>query len=245
MLVPIVWIVWHTGGLVTLKVSSASDQCLRALLAAGSTVLVVTSLSVLPLAEVISLLFIAPLFVTALAKPLLRETVGWRRWAAVFVGFVGVLVMLRPGEDAFQVAALLPIAAAFLGALRDIVTRRISATEHTTAIATWSTLALAGTGFATLPFGWQPLDATDVGIAALAGLLFGAGHYLIIEGYKYAEAAVVSPYRYTDLLWAAIFGFILWGELPSLWLLAGAPLIIGSGVYMALHERYQSSLRQA
>lgn len=241
--ITILLIVWRSGSFEKLRIGRLRNIGARSVLAVFSTFLIVTSLSLLPLNEVIAILFVGPLFIAILATPLLGERVGIHRWLAVLIGFTGMLIMVRPGTAGFQFAALLPVAAALVAATRDIVTRRISTAETSIAILFYSMIALTLVGLATVPLGWKPMDGGEVGIVILAGLLFGLGHYFVIEGYRYAEASVVSPYRYTNLIWATLLGFLLWGEIPSIWVLAGTPLVVGSGLYILLHER--SRRRQA
>lgn len=235
--IAILLIVWRSGSFAGLRIGRFRNIGTRSVLAVGSTFLIVASLARLPLSEVIAILFVGPLFIAVLATPLLGERVGVHRWFAVLIGFIGMLIMVRPGTAGFQFAALLPVVAAMVAATRDIVTRRISVAETSIAILFYSMIALTLAGLATAPFGWQPMDGGELAIVVLAGLLFGLGHYFVIEGYRYAEASVVSPYRYTNLIWAALLGFILWGEIPSVWVLAGTPLVVGSGLYILLHER--------
>ena len=235
--VVILVIAWRSGTFDGLRIGRVRNQATRALLAVCSTFLIVASLARLPLNEVIAILFVVPLFIAVMAAPLLGERVSVHRWLAVLIGFTGMLIMVRPGTDAFQFAALLPVAAALVAATRDIVTRRISAAETSTAILFYSTVALTLVGLATAPFGWQPMEASDLAIAAFTGLMFGLGHYFIIEAFRYGEATVVSPYRYANLIWAVLLGFLLWGEIPSVWVFAGTPLVVGSGLYILLHER--------
>ncbi len=235
--IAILLIVWRSGSFAGLRIGRFRNIGTRSVLAVGSTFLIVASLARLPLSEVIAILFVGPLFIAVLATPLLGERVGVHRWFAVLIGFIGMLIMVRPGTAGFQFAALLPVVAAMVAATRDIVTRRISVAETSIAILFYSMIALTLVGLATAPFGWQPMDGGELAIVILAGLLFGLGHYFVIEGYRYAEASVVSPYRYTNLIWAALLGFILWGEIPSVWVLAGTPLVVGSGLYILLHER--------
>lgn len=230
-------IVWRYGSVGGLRIGRFRNIGARSILAVFSTFLIVSSLARLPLSEVIAILFVGPLFVAMLATPLLGERVSVHRWLAVLIGFTGMLIMVRPGTAGFQIATLLPVVAALVAATRDIVTRRISTAETSIAILFYSMVALTLAGLATAPFGWQPMDGGELAIVILAGLLFGLGHYFIIEGYRYAEASVVSPYRYANLIWAALLGFILWGEIPSIWVLAGTPLVVGSGLYILLHER--------
>lgn len=235
--IAILLIVWRSGSFAGLRIGRFRNIGTRSVLAVGSTFLIVASLARLPLSEVIAILFVGPLFIAVLATPLLGERVGVHRWFAVLIGFIGMLIMVRPGTAGFQFAALLPVVAAMVAATRDIVTRRISVAETSIAILFYSMIALTLVGLATAPFGWQPMDGGELAIVILAGLLFGLGHYFVIEGYRYAEASVVSPYRYTNLIWAVLLGFILWGEIPSVWVLAGTPLVVGSGLYILLHER--------
>jgi drug/metabolite transporter (DMT)-like permease len=233
----ILLVVRRGGSFEALRIGRVRNVSTRAVLAVGSTFLIVSSLALLPLNEVIAILFVGPLFVAVLSGPLLGEQVSIHRWLAVLVGFTGMLIIVRPGSEAFQIAALLPVVAALVAATRDIVTRRISKTESSMGILFYSMVALTLAGLATAPFGWLPMDLEQVALAAFTGVMFGLGHYFIIEGYRYAEASVVSPYRYANLIWAVILGFLIWGEIPSIWVLAGAPLVVGSGLYILLHER--------
>lgn len=237
VLIPIALIVWQRGGLVSLRIRSPRNLAVRALFGTASTFIIVASLSLLPIGEVLTIVFVTPLFVAALATPLLGERVGWHRWLAILAGFGGVLIMLRPGGETFTTVALLPLLAALVASLRDIVTRRISATESSMAILAFSVLGLLLASLMTLPFGWRPLTMTDIAIAGASGLMFGTAHYLMIEGYRYAEASLVAPFRYTNLIWAPLWGFVLFHEIPGLGLLAGAPLIAASGLYVFYRER--------
>ena len=182
------------------------------------------------------------MFLTALATPMLGERVGWRRWSAVAAGFAGVLLMLRPTGGALYWAALLPLGAALAGAFRDVFTRRIAVTETTIGILVVSTAAVTLAGLATVPFGWQPLVARDIGLFALAGLLLGGAHYLMIESFRFAEVALIAPFKYASMIWATAFGFIIWGHLPNAWVLAGSTLVIGSGLYI-LHRETRGRLK--
>ena len=236
-------ILWRCGRIQDLRVVNIPSMGLRSFLAVCSTFLVVTSLSKLPLNEVIAILFVGPLFIALLAGPLLRERVGLQRWLAVLIGFGGMLIIVRPGSQAFQIAAFIPICAALVAAFRDIVTRKISANEKSSAILFYSTLALSLIGLATFPFGWKPMTLNDIGIAIMAGTFFGLGHYFIIEGYRYAEASIIAPYRYLNLIWAVILGYLLWNEIPSAWVLLGTPFVVGSGLYILYDEHKKKSYK--
>ena len=239
VLIPIALIVWRRGGMASLRIASPRNLTIRALFGTGSTFLIVASLSLLPIGEVLTLVFVTPILVTALAPLLLGERVGWHRWIAVLGGFAGVVIMLRPDAGAFHIAALLPLAAALIASLRDIVTRHISASESSLTILAFSALGLIAASLATAPFGWRPVSVTEIAIAGASGLLFGIAHYLMIEGYRFAEASLVAPFRYSNLIWAPLLGFLLFGEIPGFALLAGAPLIGACGLYIIWRERVQ------
>jgi drug/metabolite transporter (DMT)-like permease len=220
-----------------LRVVDWPGQLGRGMLFIIGSVFIVWSLAELPLATAITMLFASPIFMVVLSAPLLGESIGRHRWIAVIGGFAGVLIILRPGAESFQWALLLPLAAAMINALRDVITRRLSRTETSIAILFWSNIILMAGGFATLPFGWQPVD-WHAGLWFLAaGIFNGSAHFLIIEALRTGEASVLAPVRYTALLWAALIGFVVWGELPELWLWAGAAVIVGSSLYMIRGER--------
>jgi drug/metabolite transporter (DMT)-like permease len=196
----------------------------------------VAGLSLLPLADAIALAFAGPLFLTILAASMLAEKVGWRRWSAVIAGFIGVLIMLRPGAGSFNWAALLPLGASLAGALRDIITRRISTTESSLATLHFATLMVVCVGLCTSPFGWQPLPAQDIGLLAIGGLLVGGAHFLLIETFRWAEASLVAPFKYSTLVWGIVFGFIIWGDIPATEVLSGAAVVVASGLYILRRE---------
>lgn len=226
----------YVTGWDALKVGHWPSQILRGFTFIGTTVLVTISLSLLPLATFTAIVFSGPFFVAALSVPLLGESVGWRRWAAIGVGFIGVLIIVRPGSQSFEVALLIPVITAVFSALRDIVTRKISVTETSLGILFWSTLIVIAASLLAVPWGWNPVDLVHAGWFILCGVLNASAHFLIIEALRYGAAATVSPFRYSALLWSIIFGFLIWGHLPSIWIYAGGVFIITSGVYMIQRE---------
>lgn len=226
----------YVTGWDALKVGHWPSQILRGFTFIGTTVLVTISLSLLPLATFTAIVFSGPFFVAALSVPLLGESVGWRRWAAIGVGFIGVLIIVRPGSQSFEVALLIPVITAVFSALRDIVTRKISVTEKSLGILFWSTLIVIAASLLAVPWGWNPVDLVHAGWFILCGVLNASAHFLIIEALRYGAAATVSPFRYSALLWSIIFGFLIWGHLPSIWVYAGGVFIIASGVYMIQRE---------
>ena len=234
--VPILAIVGIQKDWQALRIQNVRLQMLRALLFVASTFLIVASIKLLPLANAIAFIHSAPLMITALAAMLLAERIGLHRWCAVAVGFIGILIMTRPTADAFQLTAFVAIGAAAATALRDIVTRKMSETESTTATLTFSTAALILSAGLASAFSWKPPTGIDLALMAASGVLMGSAHYLLIEAYRNAEAAVVSPFKYTSLIWATLFGYLIWGDLPDRWIVSGAALIIGAGLYVLHRE---------
>lgn len=235
--IPIAFLAHRAGGLASLRIVSRKGQAARAVLVVTSTFMFVTGLGYLPLADIIAITFAGPLFLTALAAAVLGERVGWRRWTAVVLGFVGILIITRPTGNGLGWVVLLPLGAVLCGVARDLITRRISARESSVAILATTTAAVTLAGFATLPFGWRTPTPTDVALLALTGLLLGAAHFLLIETFRLAEAVVVAPFRYTSMIWAIVFGFLFFATLPDMWVIAGAALVVASGLYIFHRER--------
>lgn len=192
----------------------------------------------MPLADVHALLAIAPLLVTALAFWLLGEPVGPRRWAAVAVGFVGVLIILRPGFGVFQLAALLPLGSAFLWALYQVLSRKLAAIDSSETAFLW--LVVAGCVVPALPMPWlwrTPETWFDVGLFLVVSVLGAAGHFLLLLALRAAAASTLQPFGYTLLVWAALWGWLVFDEIPDLLTCVGAAIVVASGLYTWHRER--------
>ncbi|HBT42437.1 MAG TPA: EamA/RhaT family transporter [Rhodospirillaceae bacterium] len=235
--IAIAFFVRFYGGLNSLRIHNPRLHAIRGFVVVCGTFSFVTGLQYLTLAEAISVVFAGPLFVTALAPLLIGEPVGWRRWAAVLVGFSGVMIMVRPGTEAMQWAAIFPLASALFGAVRDLVTRGATSTEHSNALLTTSTAAAAIGGLCTLPFGWSAVTLEDLGLMALSGFLMAGAYFLIIESFRFGEAGLVVPFKYFNMVFAVAFGFLLWGDLPDVWTWTGSAVLVGSGLYILHRER--------
>lgn len=229
----------RSGGIHTAwQVKSWRGQGLRGICVIGSSFAFVTGLTYMPIADTIAIAFAGPLFVTIMAPMMLGEVVGWRRWVAVLVGFVGVLVIVQPGSAAFQWFAIYPLMASFLGGMRDLITRKMAASETTVAVLFVTTTAVVMAGFLTYFFtDWIPVEPRHYIYFIGSGLLIGVAHYLIIESFRLGEAALVSPFKYGNILWAVLFGYLLFGDLPSTATLAGALIVTMSGIYILHRER--------
>lgn len=190
----------------------------------------------LPLADVMAVYQATPLIVTVLAIPLLGETVGWRRGIAVAVGFGGVLLVLRPQAGVFTAPALIALAGSLAYALMMIATRKLRATGALSLIV-YHTLAVGAAGLLTLPWGWSPVGILDIGYLTLIGVVATLAHMSMNQALRLAPAAVVVPYTYTSLLWAILLGWLFFADLPTVPMLAGAGIIVASGLFVLHRER--------
>ena len=233
---PVAFFAWRAGGWRSLRVRHFHAQSARALFFVASSFLWVFGLTFLPLADSMAATFTGPIMITALAPLLLGETVGWRRWTAVLVGFGGVLLMIQPTGDGLRVAMLLPLVSVMGGVARDIITRRIASSESSVGTLAFTTAAVCLFGLATLPFGWVVPGARDWLILAVSGVLMGAAHFLYIEALRLAEAVIVMPFKYFNMVWAVALGFAIWGDLPDRWVISGTVLVVLSGLYIMHRE---------
>ncbi len=249
------FIVPFAGGFAALRTRRIGAHLLRGFFVVFSNMAFFLGIAALPLAEGVAIFFVAPLIITIFSVIFLREKVGPRRWFAVVLGLCGVGVMLRPGSEAFQLAALLPIASAFGYAGLHIMTRHIGKTESAVALAFYIQVTFiivstvigltvgdgrfAGSGDPSLEFlfrAWVMPPARDWAILTLVGLSSAIGGYLIGQAYKMSEAALVAPFEYLSLVMAVVWGLLVFGERPDLTALAGIALILFSGLYMIWRE---------
>ena len=234
---PIALLVWHAGGLRSLRVRRVTPHLLRGALMIAGTFLFINGLRHLAFADAISITFAGPLFVTAMAAPFLGEVIRWRRWMAVGIGFLGVLIIIRPTSEVAQWAAILPLAASMTGALRDILTRKMSQHDSSVSVMFYSTVAVTLAGGVTFVGGWQPVQWQDLGLLLICGALLGCAHFLMIESFRLAEAALVVPFKYVSMVWAVLLGLLIWGDIPDGWTFLGTTVVIGSGLYILHRER--------
>ncbi|MBG06784.1 MAG: hypothetical protein CMM59_22225 [Rhodospirillaceae bacterium] len=233
--------VWRKGGMASLKVNDRKGVGLRAFFQFGAATFISTTVILLPLADAEALFFAAPLIIAFLSMHFLGERVGWRRKTAIFVGFIGVIVMLRPTPDLIQPIALFGVVASVFIALRDIWTRKLREGETANAIMFWSEL---GVIVGSLPFAlyvWQPLTLPDLGIIAFAGIVLGAAQFTMAVAFLTAEAATVAPFRYTVILLTTLFGYLFFGDIPDAFVIGGVAIVIASGLYILRRETQRSA----
>ena len=210
----------------------------RGVLAACSATLFIVGVSYVPLADAVAITFVAPFMVTVMGASILREPVGIRRWTAVLVGFIGTLIVIRPGMGAIHPAALLLIVAATAFALRQVLSRILAGEDKTqttvayTAIVSWTLLTIP------LPFIWQnPSSGLEIGLLMAMAVVAAVAEVLVIMALDAAQAVVVAPVQYSLLIWGTFYGFAVFGELPDAWTWLGASIIVATGLYTLNRER--------
>jgi drug/metabolite transporter (DMT)-like permease len=227
--------------LYALPTSRLGLHLMRGAALLGSSLLFISGLRYLPIAEASATAFVSPLFVTALSIIFLSESVGLRRWLATAVGLIGVLVILRPGSSAFHPAAFFPLASALCWALTLIMTRMLSGKERAITTMTYSSIAGFAILSALVPLVWITPTWHDIFFGVVIGLTSTAGQWIVVLAFRYADASVLAPFSYTQLLWVSILGFLVFGEVPGVWTVTGAAFIVASGLYTAHRERVRRS----
>ncbi|MGQ0510606.1 MAG: DMT family transporter [Betaproteobacteria bacterium] len=227
-----------TGRLRLLKTARPGLQFARGVLLAGATVIFFTSLTVLPLAEASAIGFVMPLFLALLAVPMLGERMDGARLAAVVVGLAGAMLVARPGSAAFTPYALLPIGMAVCNALYQILTRKVAGVEPALTSLVWGALVGALLFTFALPFYWvTPTDPFHWALLGAMGVLASVGHYILIKAYDHASATALAPFFYLQFAWILVIGWVVFGDFPDGWSLAGMGIIAGSGLYVIGHQR--------
>lgn len=244
------------GGYRQLKSKRLPMHLLRGFCVVIANLSFFTGIASLPLADASAIFFVAPLLITAMSVPFLGERVGIRRWAAVTAGLIGVVVMIRPGSDSFQIAALAPILAAVAYASMQILTRKLGGTENASTMAFYiqfTFLLVSGTVGLSVGDGryaegldnpslqfllraWAVPTTVDLAIMIGLGLLSACGAYLISQGYRLVEAASAAPFEYISLVMAVFWGIVIWGDWPDLTSIIGISMIVGGGLYTLWRE---------
>lgn len=211
----------------------------RGALEAASSIVYLVALFHIQFAIATAINLSTPLIFTALAVLLLKETVRWRRWSAVIVGFLGVLLVIQPRPGDIDVWAWVVLLATVLGAFRDVLGRYLPASVPTLVVSFASAVAVALVGCAwTFVEGWQPMTAREIGLLVASSLLLAAGYqFLVLALRSGAEFSVIGSFRYASILWALGIGYVVWGDVPNALALFGIAVIVGSGLYILHRER--------
>jgi len=212
-------------------------QIVRSILLLATTVLFFSGVRLLPLADASAIMFTSPILLSILAIPYLGEWVGPRRWAAIFVAFLGALVVVRPGTGVMGAGALFLLGAACCNACYQLITRQLRGADEPRTTLLYTGLAGAvGTSLA-VPTVWTPIAIGDWPLFASLGVFGCLGHFTLIKAFQSAPATVVAPFSYASLIWAIVFGYVVFGDLPDLWTLVGATIIATGGLYILHREQ--------
>jgi drug/metabolite transporter (DMT)-like permease len=233
----------RSGGLTSLRPVRLGLLLTRGLCVAVSSLLFFVAFSRLPMADVYSIAFASPLVISAISALFLREALDGRGWAAIAVGFAGVAVMLRPdGGNLVNLGVLSGIGGMLTYCLSITLARTLSRTETPAAMLSWSfAVALAVSGLA-MPFDFAVPSAGDFGLLILTGLLYGGGQFAMIAACSRAPTPIVAPFQYSQMIWGILFGFVLFGDKPDILTLAGATVVIATGLYILQRETLRSSM---
>ena len=236
---------WHQGALRPLRTLMVKPVALRVFGEIGGTISFMAALAHLPLANTSAIFQALPLAITLGAALIFHEPVGWRRWSAIAAGFIGVLIIVRPGLEGFSQFSLFALVAVVFCALRDLATKRIPAQIPSLFITLLTTVTVTAAGAAILfPLGgWKPLTGRGIGLLALAAVLLLIGYQTVIMALRSGDISAVAPFRYSALLWAMVLGYLVFGDVPDAMMMTGASIIVLSGLYAFYRERIRDRER--
>lgn len=223
-------------GFRSLRTGRLGLHALRGIGGLGSMLLAFTAYGLMPIADAVAISFASPLFLTALSVPLLGERVGIHRWSAVIVGFLGILVMARPAGMGENLGFLAAVTGTVLNALILVSVRRLGRTEAPITIIFYQALVATAGSILLLPFGWKTPDLADFALFGGMGLMGAIGHFCQTQAFRFAAAALVAPFNYAGLIWATLFGFLVWHDVPGPATILGGLVVIGSGLYILYRE---------
>lgn len=232
----ILWMLYE-GSFAQLKTRRPLAHFARAVLGLLAPLFFFVSLKDLPLADATILFFVSPFLMTALSVPLFKEKVGLHRWVAIIAGFIGIVIVVRPGSASFQMAALLPLAASvcYVGIM--LLGRFLGSTESNLTIIFYVTLGSTIVSSVAQPWVWEPVSLPDLGVMFVMALLYLGGSYFLLRAFIVAEIGAVAPFEYSGIIWAILLGYVFWGDVPDEIVFLGASIVVASGVYMIYRER--------
>jgi drug/metabolite transporter (DMT)-like permease len=236
---------WHKGMLVPLREALHKMTVLRIIGEVVGTVTFLVALVHVPLALTSAILQALPLVVTLGAALFFGEPVGWRRWIAIIVGFLGVLIIVRPSHDGVSPYVLLIVVTVIFASVRDLATRKVPKTIPVLMISALTSIGvgMAGIGMIGPLRGWTPMSLTNTMLLTLAACCIMVAYHFIILAMREGEIAFVAPFRYTSLIWAIVLGFLFFGDLPDVPMIVGSVIVIGSGLYTLYRERIVGRLK--
>jgi drug/metabolite transporter (DMT)-like permease len=240
-LLPCAFTIYQSGGWKTLKTSNLKAHFFCGCVAVLNLSLLFSSFKFLPLADVTAFAFSTILFITLMSYPILKEKVEFHRWLAVIGGFLGVLIMLNPSGDLFNIGSLMAVIFAFGDGLLMVFARLLSRTDKSSTIVFYCSFIACAISALFVPFVWIKPSLVDMLKLIFLGAGSGTAQILLTYAYRYAQAALVAPVIYTAILWSTFYGYYFWGEVPSLETLTGGSLVVLSGFYLIYKETISQS----
>jgi drug/metabolite transporter (DMT)-like permease len=231
----------RNGAFRMVRTKRPFGHLLRVTLTIASILTFFESVRLLPLATVIAIGFGAPLLMTALSVPVLRERVGAHRWTAILIGFAGVLIITQPGPDGLEWPALLALTSSLLFATHLVTARWLARTETDASLMFWQNLGVLIVSGLITPFVWSPVAASNLAVIATMGALLLIGQYCTVRAFRTAPVGAVAPFQYVELIWAAVIGYIFWSEVPPSNVWFGASIVVASGLYVIWRERVRAA----
>ena len=244
-LIPVLPMMVRHGLVAAMQTAHPAAHAFRCAVGVVGMALNFYALTVLPLAEVVAIGFTVPMFSTALSIPLLGEVVRVRRWSAVIAGFIGVILIVRPGFGGQSALSLIPLAAALCHALALIWIRKLTATERSETIVFYFMASSALVSAFVLPLAWKTPTALDLLLLVVMGLIGGIAQVMHTSAFRGAPVALLAPFEYSAMLWAVLAGYLIWNEVPTWWTGAGTGLIVASGLYILHREIVVGRQRRA
>jgi len=231
-------IAYFMGALRPIRFAFHPPLLIRAGCEIISALTFIYALGKIPLSNASAILQALPLAVTLGAALFLKEPVGWRRWTAIFVGFMGVMIIVRPGAEGFSLAALVCVVSVFSAATRDISTRKVDPNIPSIFVTLVSAIivSLAGAVMIEPLGGWRPVDTTLLLHIVFSSVGLLIGYQFIVLAMRTGEISFIAPFRYTSLLWSILFGILFFSEIPDVWMISGSIIVIGSGLYTFYRE---------
>lgn len=211
----------------------------RTLAEVAATILFLVALTQMPLANLSAIMQFLPLAVTLTAALAFRQPVGWRRMLAIFLGFIGVMIIIRPGTEGFDVWSMLGLASVACVVVRDLATRELSRAVPSVSVAIWAGMAVTAMGLAGLAYsGWQAVTAYEMLLIFGAAAALIVGYMFVVMVMRVGDIGFIAPFRYMALLWAILLGWLMFDSLPDFWTLTGAAIVVATGIFTLLRERH-------
>ena len=234
--IPLAYMIRHNGGLISLKTNHSMFHVVRGLLGFLALASFFVALPRMALADAIAITFAAPFFITMLSYPLLKERVGPRRWTAIVIGLIGIALIFRPGTELFVWISLGPLLSALAFAMTMILVRKYGQKESATAIAFYFTVVTLLISALMLPFVWLTPAIDDLLIMAVIGSFAGIANISMTHAFRVAEPSILAPLQYSTIIFGISFGYFFWSEIPDIWMISGATIIISSGIFIIFRE---------